>query len=90
MNSKQDARAHRIIVGATIAAIALTALRLAPLARSAIMADRQVAARLLFQSSPAFTEPVAPGDTIADREFGQPDFFHNSNNFVDAQSMSRL
>ncbi len=88
MNSKQDARAHRIIVGATIAAIALTALMLAPLARSAIMADRQVAARLLFQSSPAFTEPVAPGDTIADREFGQPDFFHNSNNFVDAQSMS--
>jgi len=31
---------------------------------------------------------VASGDTIADRELGQPDFLHNSANFVDAQSLS--
>ncbi len=79
---------RRPVVGVAIAAIASIVLTQASGVRSALMADRQVAARALLQSNPDFTEPVVPGDTIADHELGQPDFFHNSSNFVDPQSLS--
>lgn len=51
--------------------------------------DRQLAARQSVPpASPLFVSPVALGDTIADRELGQPDFLHNSANFVGPQSLS--
>ena len=37
---------------------------------------------------PMVALPTAPGDTIGDHELGQPNFFHNSPNSVDAESLN--
>lgn len=85
--SQQRSSTRRVMVRALLVAVALGVLALVSLAAGTFRPDRQLAARLLMSPSPQFVSPVAPGDTIADRELGQPDFLYNGANFVDAQSM---
>ena len=73
--------------GLLAAALALGVLGLAG-AASALVASRPIAARALVKPVPDYVTPVAAGDTIADRVLGQFDFFHNTLNFVDAESLA--
>ena len=71
-----------------LAAIALLAVAVVPLSLDAFsfMPDRQVSQRLLFPIADS-PFPVAAGDTIADRELGQMDFAHGTQNFADASTL---
>ena len=73
--------------GLLAAALALGVLGLAG-AASAATASGPIAARALVKAVPDYVTPVAAGDTIADRVLGQFDFFHNTANFVDAESLA--
>ncbi len=89
MSSKGSLGTSRVFVCVTLVAVAMGALALASGAAVQLRLDRQLAARQSIPPpSPLFVSPVGPGDTIADRELGQPDFLHNSANFVDPQSLS--
>jgi len=91
MNSKHNSgmKMKKNALRVTLIAVALSAWALVSGAAVQLRLDRQLAARQSIPPpSPLFVSPVGPGDTIADRELGQPDFLHNSANFVDAQSLS--
>lgn len=74
------------VIVATVVLVA--AVGLASLADTTILLNGQIAARALIKPVPAYITPVASGDTIADRVLGQFDFFHNTSNFVDAESLA--
>jgi hypothetical protein len=57
-------------------------------AGATISSNGGILARAQVVSVPNYVTPVAAGDTIADRVLGQFDFFHNTSNFVDAESLA--
>src|SRR5271154_5358556 len=71
-----------------ITAIATGALAMASAAGATIASNGRIAARALVKVAPNYLTPIAAGDTIADRVLGQFDFFHNTLNFVDAESLA--
>ena len=88
MISKKGFRASRVLMGGAVAAAVVTALALGSWAGTAIKPDRQLAVRAQIPIHPDFAFPIASGDTIADRELGQPDFFRGTANLVTPRSLN--
>ena len=88
MRSKKGFRVGRLPMAGVVATAAMAALALGSWAGTAIKPDRQLAIRTQIPIHPDFAFPVASGDTIADRELGQPDFFRGTANLVTPRSLN--